>query len=159
MNKKIAVSSCFINNVRYDGENSSNESINNFIEIAKRNDIQLVFVCPEIFGELPVPRDKSERKGEKVFTYKGVDVTNNFVNGANKVLDIIKEENIDIAILKSKSPSCGLGKIYDGNFNGTLISGNGIAVDLLLKNNVKVYSSCDLNDLSFIEKHFNIKLK
>jgi uncharacterized protein YbbK (DUF523 family) len=31
----------------------------------------------------------------------------------------------DLAILKSGSPSCGCGKIYDGSFSGKLIEGDG----------------------------------
>ncbi len=157
--KKIAISSCFINKVRYDGETSNNEMINDFFNVMKRNNIKLILVCPEVFGGLPVPRDKSEKQGNKIFSNKGKDLTQYFNDGAEKVLRLLKSENVDMAILKSKSPSCGLGKIYDGTFSGVLIDGNGVTVDLLLKNDIKVYSSYDLDDLSFIEKHFNIKLK
>ncbi len=158
MVKKIIVSSCFINKVRHDAKSSNDESINNFLEIMKMNDIEVIFVCPDVLGGLKIPRDPAEQQSGKVFTSKGRDVTENFNIGASKVLDIIKKHNTDIAILKSKSPSCGKGKVYDGNFNGTLVDGNGITTDFLINNGINVYSSDDLDDLTFIEKHFNIKL-
>ena len=43
-----------------------------------------------------------------------------------------------MAVLKSRSPSCGCGKIYDGTFSGTLKDGNGVTAQLLLDNGVKV---------------------
>jgi len=42
--------------------------------------------------------------------------------------------------MKSKSPSCGYGCIYDGTFSKKLIKGNGITVDLFLKNGIKIVS-------------------
>ena len=60
--------------------------------------------------------------------------------------------NCDTAILKSKSPACGKGKIYDGTFSGTLIDGNGITTDLLIKNGIKVYT-----EEEFINEYMNIE--
>lgn len=155
---KIAVSSCFVNKVRYNGSDSNNEDINRFLKVMKDNNIEVVFVCPELLGGLKVPRESSEKQGDKVVTISGIDITDNFNVGAHKVLEILKRENIDIAILKSKSPSCGKGIIYDGTFSGTLTEGNGVTVELLSKNNIKVYSSDDLGNLDFIKNHFGIDI-
>ncbi len=158
LSKKIVVSSCFVNKVRHDAKSSNDETINNFLETMKKNDIEVIFVCPDVLGGLKIPRDPAEQQKGGVFTSKGKDVTENFNVGATKVLNIMKKHNTNIAILKSKSPSCGKGKIYDGNFNGTLIDGDGVTTSFLMKNDINVYSSDDLGDLSFIENHFNIKL-
>ena len=46
--------------------------------------------------------------------------------------------------MKSKSPSCGLGLVYDGSFSGKLIKGDGVFVKLLKKNNIKVSTEKDI---------------
>ena len=65
--------------------------------------------------------------------------------GAKKALDICKKNNVDFVILKSNSPSCGCGQIYDGTFSKTLIEGDGIFTKLLKENNI----NC-IDDKSFI---------
>ena len=49
-----------------------------------------------------------------------------------------KENGIDLAILQSRSPSCGVKQIYDGNFTGKLIPGQGVFAQLLEKNGFRV---------------------
>ena len=79
-----------------------------------------------------------------VIDNKNNDVTENFVKGANEVLELAKKLNIKEAILKSRSPSCGKGQIYSGNFDGKLIDGDGVLVELLINNGIKVISSDDI---------------
>ena len=54
------------------------------------------------------------------------------------------EEKADLAILQSRSPSCGVKQIYDGSFSGKLIDGQGVFAKLLVENGIKVM---DLEDL------------
>lgn len=137
---KILVSACLLGYpVRYDGKQISNKKIR---DLAKDN--ILIPVCPESLGGLPTPRIKSEIKGDKVINYNGEDVSNNYLKGSNIVLDIAKLNNVDLCILKSKSPSCGINKVYDGNFNGTLVDGDGICAKLLKENGFKVLSEEDI---------------
>lgn len=127
---KILVSACLLGyEVRYDGKKVLNEKIRN---LAKDN--ILIPVCPEVMGGLATPRIKSEIKDNKVINYEGKDVTANYLKGANITLDIAKLNKVDLCILKSRSPSCGNNKIYDGNFNGTLINGDGKTSKLLKDN-------------------------
>lgn len=95
-------------------------------------------VCPEQLGGLSTPRPPAEQKERKVFTKEGKDVTKAFKSGAKEGLKIAKLVGCKVAILKSKSPSCGSGKVYDGTFSGTLIDGDGVFVALLKKNGIKV---------------------
>lgn len=137
----ILVSACLCGmNTKYNGKNNYNEKIFNLVKEGKA-----IPICPEQLGGLTTPRDPSEIKNGKVITNKGEDVTNNFIRGANEVLELAKKLNIKKAILKSKSPSCGKGKIESGNFDDTLVDGNGILVDLLIKNGIEVISSDELN--------------
>ncbi len=137
---KILVSACLLGYpVRYDGKCKLNEKIK---ELAKDN--VLIPICPEILGGLSTPRLKSEIKDSRVVRCDETDVTFNYNRGANIALDIAKINNVDYCILKSKSPSCGKGLIYDGNFNGTLIKGYGITCRLLMDNGFVVFDEKDI---------------
>ncbi len=48
--------------------------------------------------------------------------------------------NIKKAVLKEKSPSCGVYKIYDGSFSGKLIDGSGVTTKLLKENGIEVFN-------------------
>ena len=140
---KIGVSSCLLGiNCKYNGQSNYNELI-----IKLKEKYELVPICPEVLGGLPTPRVPAEIIGNKVINKEGVDVTNNYNEGAKKALQILKDNNINIVILKSKSPSCGKGVIYDGTFSHTLINGNGKATQLFLDNNIKVYDENDFLSL------------
>ena len=66
-----------------------------------------------------------------------------FYEGAEKVLNIAKVLGVKKAILKSKSPSCGCGLVYDGTFSGKLIEGNGLTAELLIQNGIEVITEKD----------------
>ena len=103
-----------------------------------------ILICPEQLGGLTTPRKPSEINKDKVINEIGEDVTLNFEKGAKEVLKIAKIYNVNKAILKEGSPSCGVNKIYDGTFSGNKINGMGICASLLKENNIKVISSEDL---------------
>ena len=156
---KILVSSCLLGeDVRYDGNNSSIAfdpkfpfSLKElFMDILCENEIYSF--CPEVAGGLPIPRISAEIvKNDKPFIVKnqeGLDVTINFLLGAKKALDICKEENIKVALLKSKSPSCGNKEIYDGTFSSNLINGQGLTARLLEENGIKIFNENELKELN-----------
>lgn len=95
-------------------------------------------VCPEQLGGLATPREPSEILGNKVFSKSGKDITIEYMRGAEETLKIAKAFSCNSAIFKSRSPSCGCGKIYDGSFSGQLIDGDGITTALLKRNGIKV---------------------
>lgn len=134
--KKIAISSCLLgDNVKYSGGNNYSFLFSKLLKL------DYLKICPEILGGLSTPRVSAEKIDTLVFTKDGIDITSNFIFGAEKTVKKVKENNIDIVIMKSKSPSCGFGQIYDGTFTGKLIKGNGITVELLLENDIKIVSS------------------
>ena len=63
---------------------------------------------------------------------QGTDRTDAFRRGAQKTLELVREVGCTVAVLKSKSPSCGIGRVYDGSFSGQLVAGNGVAAEALL---------------------------
>jgi uncharacterized protein YbbK (DUF523 family) len=95
-------------------------------------------LCPEQLGGLPTPRLPAEHIGNKVFRKDGIDVTSEFNRGAQEALKIALLVGAKTAILKARSPSCGFGKIYDGNFSGKLVAGNGVFAELWKKNGMDV---------------------
>ncbi len=137
---KVLVSSCLLGkNCKYNGGNNYNDGV---IDFASKHDI--IEICPEQLGGLSTPRLPSEIMNGRVFNKAGVDVTQNFLEGAKKTLDIAIKNDCKLAILKKNSPSCGFGKIYDGTFSSKLISGNGITADLLFKNGVVIINEDSL---------------
>lgn len=143
---KILVSACLLGiDCKYNGKNNYNEKVINL-----KNDFEIVPICPESFGGLPIPRVPSEIVGNKVMSKTGLDVTKEFENGAKEALYIANENNARYAILKEKSPSCGYKKIYDGTFSGTLINGNGIAAELLYQDGIKIFGETKVDD--FLEE-------
>ena len=134
MKEKVLVSACLLGiKVRFDGESKANEEL-----IEKLNNYEFIPVCPEVWGGLPTPRVPSEIINDKVINKDGIDVTDNYMRGAMETLELARKFNIKKAILKSKSPSCGKSKIYDGSFTGTLVDGNGITTRLLIENGIEV---------------------
>lgn len=134
--EKFLVSACLLGvKCRHDGKSKTNKKILRLVKTKI-----LIPVCPEIFGGLPTPREKAEIRGKKVITESGKDVTKYFKKGAEEVLKMAKLFNAKFAILKEKSPSCGVEKIYDGTFSGKLIRGSGITADLLKRKKIKVFS-------------------
>ena len=131
---KIFVSACLLGeNCKYSGGNNYSEAVKKFVE-----GHEVISMCPEVEGGLPIPRTPAEIVNGVVTTRDGVSVDKEFRDGAKKILDIFLAEKVDLAILQPRSPSCGVGKIYDGTFSGTLIDGNGIFAQLLIDNGIKV---------------------
>ncbi len=112
------------------------------IELVEQN--EAVPVCPELLGGLTIPRIPAEQRNGRVFTKDGKDVTQQFERWAEEALKIAKLINCNEAIVKSKSPSCGCGKIYDGTFSGKLVYGDGVFTKLLKKNNIKVFTEDEI---------------
>jgi uncharacterized protein YbbK (DUF523 family) len=98
-----------------------------------------VAVCPEQMGGLSTPRPPAEIQGQKVMTIHGADVTVEYQNGARAAFQVAQSSNASEAYLKSKSPMCGVGRIYDGSFQGQTIPGNGVFAQLLVNAGLKVH--------------------
>jgi len=145
----ILISACLLGvNCKYNGKNNSKDEIIRYF-----NGKGIVPVCPEQLGGLSTPRLPAEIQGgdgrdvlngrAKVILNDGTDVTEDFIKGAYETLKIAKGLGITKAILQSRSPSCGVGKIYDGTFTGTLTEGDGITTALLKTEGIEVYSDED----------------
>ena len=136
----MLISACLCGeNCKYDGTNNLNKTIKKLYDQGRA-----VLICPEVMGGLSTPRNPSEIQPDgRVVMCDGTDVTENFKKGADTALEIANKIKPELIILKAKSPSCGVGMIYDGSFSKTLKDGNGVCADLLIKNGYKVITEND----------------
>ena len=151
----ILVSSCLAGlEVRYNGTHSLNNMIRKLVEENKA-----ITICPELLGGFSTPREPAEIVGgdgndvldgkARVVEKSGKDVTELYLKGANATLEKAKKINATIVILKEYSPSCGSLMIYNGEFQGKKIVGNGVTSALLKRNGLQV-----LSEEQFIENSF-----
>ncbi len=133
----VLVSACLLGvQCKYDGTDNRNEKI-----LAYLKDKIAIPICPEQLGGLPTPRMSSERIGNQVITKEKMDVTDCYQKGAREALRLAKYYGIKKAILKSRSPSCGVGEIYDGTFSHRLVPGDGVTAEIFRKAGIEVISS------------------
>lgn len=141
---KYLVSACLAGtSCKYDGTNSLKPSIKSLV--VNGNALP---VCPEVLGSMTTPRERCEiaggdgasvlKRSAKVITVSGRDVSSKYIKGAKKVLRLAKKYNIQKAILKSGSPACGLGFIYDGTFTHVHRRGDGVLAALLKSSGIKI---------------------
>lgn len=136
MSKPILISACLAGiYCRYDGETKADPAI---VELVKQG-LAIPF-CPEAHGGLPTPRLPCEIRDGRVVNIEGGDQTEQFVRGAQEGLRLAKLVGATKAILKSNSPSCGKGFVYDGTFTSTRVKGNGLFAELLMQNGIDVRS-------------------
>jgi purine nucleoside phosphorylase len=137
---KIGVSACLLGeNCKYNGGNNYNKKLVDFVK-----DHEVIPICPEVFGGLPTPRKPAEIVDGIVKLESGLSVDKEFKKGAQKALGIILKNQVDLVILQSRSPSCGVNKVYDGTFTGKIIDGQGIFTKILKENEVPVIDVEDL---------------
>ena len=136
----LLVSACLLGcPCRYDGKSRPAPQV-----LALMDRHALIPVCPEQLGGLPTPRPPAERRNGGVFTQTGDDLTQNYLRGAQTVLQLAQLYRCDGAILKERSPACGNEQIYDGTFTRSLTAGRGVAAQLLLENGVSVWGESQL---------------
>lgn len=138
--EKILVSACLVgDNNRYDGKNSLNKDV-----MSINDSFDFILVCPEVDGGLPIPRPRAEIVKSHVVNENNRDITSKYIAGIDKLMVIIKYFGIKQAILKEKSPACGVHQIYDGTFHKKLIDGSGLLTRKLQEMGIKVYSENDI---------------
>ena len=137
--KKIIVSACLLGeNCKYNGGNNYSQAVADYVR-----DKIVIPVCPEVAGGLLTPRPSAEIVNGVVKIADGTSVDKEFRTGAKIVIEQIQRElaegnEIECAILQSRSPSCGVHWIYDGTFSGKLIKGQGVFAEELSKMGIKL---------------------
>jgi len=143
---KVLVSACLAGReCRYDGTGALAQAVAGLIAEGRA-----VLVCPEVDGGLGTPRPAAEIVGgdgsdvlagrARVVTAEGIDVTEQYLKGAERTLTAARRAGATTAILKSRSPSCGRGHVYDGTFSKRLQVGDGVTAALLKAEGIEVLS-------------------
>ena len=142
---KVLISACLLgDNVKYSGGNNLTPEL---VTLLEKYNVDIVKVCPECFAGLPIPRLPSEIKEGKVYSKDGRDITEEFLSGAEKTYQIAKIKQVDFAILKERSPSCGSSYVYDGSFSGKVIQGQGFTARKLNEENIVIFSEENLKEI------------
>lgn len=137
----ILVSACLLGlHCRYDGRMETDERV---AALAGRH--VLVPVCPEQLGGLPTPREAVELLAGRAVSRGGADVTAAFELGVAQVERIARLTGAAAAVLQPRSPSCGIGVIYDGTFSSRRIAGDGMLAGRLRDLGLRLLMPDDLD--------------
>ncbi len=150
---KLLVSACLLGDpVRYDGKAKQldHEGLQQLLTANR-----VIAFCPEVAGGLPVPRAAAEITDgigadviagrAKVVTQAGDDVSEFFLAGAEKALELCRQHRIDVAVLTERSPSCGSSEIYDGSFTRRTIAASGVTTAWLREHGIEVFNQHQLD--------------
>ena len=151
MASPIFVSACLLGfPVRWDGKTVSGDYASILTKFVSRGG-RIVSLCPECPGGLPTPRPPCEiQAGDgadvlsgraRVISVKRTDQTLAYLQGAREALALCLQNQVKVAVLKSFSPACGNGKIYDGFFRGTKKDGTGVTASLLSQSGIRVFDA------------------
>ena len=135
---RVLVSACLLGeNCKYNGGNNLDNRVLAFLA-----DKEAVAVCPEKI--LGMPRIPMEIVDGVLINKAGETVDAVIREQIRLILQRLAEEPVDLAILKSRSPTCGVKQVYDGTFTGALVSGSGVLVQALRSIGVPVMDAEDL---------------
>ena len=137
---KVIVSACLLGrNCKYNGSNNYDEKVAAFLE-----NKEIIPVCPEELAGLGVPRTPMEIVDGVLINRDGVNVDAPVRAAVAQILEELQGQDIACAILKSRSPTCGVHQVYDGTFSGTLVDGKGTLAQALMDSGYTVLDSEDL---------------
>lgn len=138
--KKVIVSACLLGrNCKYSGGNNYDAGVAGFIEGR-----EVIEVCPEVLAGLGIPRTPIEIVNGVVTDRNGINVDARIRSAVARILETLKNEDVECAVLKSRSPTCGVKQVYDGTFSGTLIPGAGVLAQALMDAGYQVIDAEDL---------------
>lgn len=134
---KVLVSSCVLGkNCKYNGKNNYNAKVAEFLQGQ-----EVIEICPEMLAHMPIPRASAEIVNGTVMDIDGKNVDAEYRNAVKLALERIENVAFDLAILQSRSPTCGVNQIYDGSFTGRLTKGHGLFAEALIQAGYKVMDS------------------
>ena len=136
----ILVSACLLGeNCKYNGGNNYNPEV-----IAYVQGQEVLAVCPEMLADMGCPRTPVEIVDGVVTDRDGNNVDAVLRRGVAKAMELIRREDIQCAILQSRSPTCGAKQVYDGTFSGKLVEGVGIFAQALEAAGIQVIDAEDI---------------
>ena len=137
---KILVSACLMaENCKYNGGNNYSSAVAEFVK-----DKEVLTICPEMMAGMGCPRTPIEIVDGVVMDRKGNNVDAAMREAVERAMELIRKEEIQCAILQSRSPTCGVNQIYDGSFSGKLVSGSGLFAQALKDAGYRVMDAEDI---------------
>lgn len=137
---KILVSACLLGEkCKYNGGDNYSPAIIEFVK-----DQEVIPVCPEMRAGMGCPRIPIEIVDGVLMDRNGKNVDASMRAAIKDIMAEIQDEEISCAILKSRSPTCGVRQVYDGTFSGKLISGSGLFAQALKDAGYRVIDSEDI---------------
>lgn len=134
---KILVSACLLGeNCKYNGGNNYCPAV---VAFAEGKDV--IPVCPEMEAGYGCPRTPIEIVDGVLFDKNGNNVDAPMRDAIAAILQRIERQQIGCAVLKSRSPTCGVRQVYDGTFSGTLKEGMGLFAQALQEAGISVIDS------------------
>ena len=125
---KVLVSGCLLGeNCKYNGGNNYNPRVVEFLK-----DKEVISICPEMMAGMGCPRNPIEIVDGVLTDCHGKNVDSLIRKSVMEIMERIRDEEIQCAILQSRSPTCGVNQVYDGTFSGKLIPGSGIFAKSLI---------------------------
>ena len=137
---KILVSACLLGeNCKYNGGNNYDPKLAEFLKGK-----EVLPICPEMMAGLGCPRTPMEIVDGVLMDREGNNRDEPMRKAVADALQMLQGEEIQCAILQSRSPSCGVNEIYDGSFSGKRISGSGVFAQALKDAGYRVVDAEDL---------------
>ena len=137
---KILVSACLLGeNCKYNGGNNYCAAVAEYVK-----DKDVVTICPEVMAGMGIPRTPIEIVDGVLMDRNGNNVEAALRAAVAQVIEQIGNEEIECAILQSRSPTCGVNEIYDGSFSGKLIPGSGVFAQALRDAGYRVVDAEDI---------------
>ena len=144
---KILVSACLLGeNCKYNGGNNYNAAVAEFVK-----DKEVLEICPEMMAGMGCPRTPIEIVDGVLMDRNGNNVDASMREAVAQAMEMIRKEDIQCAVLQSRSPTCGVNQIYDGSFSGKLISDSGIFAQALKNEGYRVI---DVEDVRVCSEPF-----
>ena len=125
---KVLVSGCLLGeNCKYNGGNNYNPRV---VEFLKGKEV--ISICPEMMAGMGCPRNPIEIVDGVLTDCHGKNVDSLIRKSVMEIMERIRNEEIQCAILQSRSPTCGVNQVYDGTFSGKLVPGSGVFAKSLM---------------------------
>ena len=119
---KILVSACLLGeNCKYNGGNNDSPAVAEFVKGR-----EVLAICPEMMAGMGCPRTPIEIVDGVLMDRNGKNVDAPMREAVERIMEMLRTEEISCAVLQSRSPTCGVNEIYDGTFSGRRIPGSGI---------------------------------
>ena len=140
---KIIVSACLLGeNCKYSGGNNYDPKVEAFVRGR-----EVIRVCPEAMAGLGIPRPSMEIVNGVLRNEDGTCVDEPVRRAVAQILERIKDEDIECAILQSRSPTCGVRQVYDGSFSRKLVDGSGVLAQALKDAGYRVIDRAEVEEI------------